>query len=92
MNEIQHKRMQLIILPSILYNEFNEGLKLLECKYLLERNSENVIKNNKYAMQGNTYQITYNEKSGRYKSFCKELAIFWEKFNQKHPKTIWKGK
>ena len=91
MNET-HKRLQLLILPSALYEEFNKELILLEYKYALQRHMENMIKNNHYSMQGNTYQIIYYNKCGKYKSFCKELNILWVHFNHKHPKTVWKGK
>lgn len=87
-----HKRLQLLILPPTLYEEFNKDLILLESKYELKREAQNIIKNNRYSMQGNTYQIIYHNKCGKYKSFCKELNILWTHFNHKHPKTVWKGK
>lgn len=43
-------------------------------------------------MIGDTYQINYDIKCGKYKLFCKQLNNLWSIFNQKHPKTTWKGK
>jgi hypothetical protein len=64
----------------------------LEKNNQLIRNVEIKEKSNKFGMSGDTYRIGYELKGGKYKSFCKELKLLWFNFNQKHPKTAWKGK
>lgn len=87
-----NNRSHFIILPTSLYDEFNEELKKLEEKNQLIRNGEVKQKSNKFGMTGDTYHISYEPKGGKYKAFCKELRILWSDFNYKHPKTAWKGK
>ena len=79
------------IIPDSLWNEFDLEVKKLEEKHQLVRGSDFVSKGNKFQMTGNTHKISY-EKGGKYKSFTKELRVFWGEFNNKHPKTTWKGK